>query len=148
MHENLEKTHRALRRNVQTCNNNIFVAGDSVYYKQASDRWWRPATVLGKDGQQVLGKHGGMSTSSMSTSLRTKYFSKKLTTFYTETDHFESNTGRESNLPVAKTNHVASQDIPTEPSSDSKTDQPEQDLTESLPEDEIYMNLKQIWMHN
>lgn len=85
-----------------------------------------------------------MSTSSMSTSLRTKYFSKKLTTFYTETDHFESNTGRESNLPVAKTNHVASQDIPTEPSSDSKTDQPEQDLTESLPEDEIYMNLKQI----
>lgn len=38
MHENSEKTHRALRRNVQTRNNNIFVTGDSVYYKQASDR--------------------------------------------------------------------------------------------------------------
>ena len=61
MNENSEKIHGALRRKIQTINNNVFVAGDSVYYKRACDRLWRrPAKVLAKDGQQVLVKHGGM----------------------------------------------------------------------------------------
>ena len=73
---------------------------------------------------------------SMSTSLRTtKSLSKKKK---------KKETGSESNLPVPTTNKVASQDIPTELSSDSKTDQPEQDPTEFLPEKKIYKNHKQI----
>ena len=60
MNENSEKIRRALRHNVRTSNDNIYVTGDSVYYKRACDRRWRgPAVVLGKDGQQVLVKHGG-----------------------------------------------------------------------------------------
>ena len=44
---------------MRTSNDNIFVTGDSVYYKQASTRRWTgPAKVLRKDGQQVLVKHG------------------------------------------------------------------------------------------
>ena len=60
MNKNSEKIQRALRDNICTSNDNIFVTSDSVYYKEASDRRWRgPAKVLGKDGQQVLVKHGG-----------------------------------------------------------------------------------------
>ena len=45
---------------MRTSNDNIFVTGDSVYYKRASDRRWRgPAKVLTKDGQQVLVIHDG-----------------------------------------------------------------------------------------
>ena len=60
MNENSEKIRKTLRHNIRTSNDNIFVTGDSVYYKRASNRRWRgPAKVLGKDGQQVLVKHGG-----------------------------------------------------------------------------------------
>ena len=38
----------------------VFITGDYVYYKWASDlKWHGPATVLGQEGQQVLLKHGG-----------------------------------------------------------------------------------------
>ena len=56
--ENSEKIRRALRHNIRTSNDNIFVTGVSVYYKRASARRRRrPAKVLAKDGQQVLVKH-------------------------------------------------------------------------------------------
>ena len=58
--ENSKKIHGSLSHNVQT-SNNIFVTGGSVYYKQACDRRWRgSAKVLGRDGQQVLVKYGGI----------------------------------------------------------------------------------------
>ena len=57
--ENSEKIRRALRHNIRILDDNIFVTGDSVYYKRASDRRWRgQAKDLEKDGQQVLVKHG------------------------------------------------------------------------------------------
>ena len=59
--ENSEKIRRALRHNISISDDNIFVTGDSVYCKRASDRRWRgQAKDLGKDGQQVLVlvKHG------------------------------------------------------------------------------------------
>ena len=50
MNKNSEKIQRTLRQNIRTSNDNIFVTGDSVYYKQGSNRRWRgPAKVLGKD---------------------------------------------------------------------------------------------------
>ena len=61
MSENSEKLRGALKRNVQASNDNIFVTGDSVYYKSACDRRWRrPARDLGKGSQQVLVKYGGI----------------------------------------------------------------------------------------
>ena len=49
MTENSEKICKAFRHNVQTSNNNIFVTGDSVFYKQARDRRWsEKAKVLGE----------------------------------------------------------------------------------------------------
>ena len=59
MNESSEKIRRARRHNIRTSHDNIFVTGDCVYYKRASDRRWRgPPKVLGQDGQQVLVKHG------------------------------------------------------------------------------------------
>lgn len=60
---------------------------------------------------------------------------QKMTTFDTETSHCESDVS-ENNLPVPITNNLALPDIQTEKSSDSETDQPEQDITESLSENE------------
>lgn len=60
---------------------------------------------------------------------------QKMTTFDTETSHCESDVS-ENNLPVPITNNLALPDIQTEKSSDSETDQPEQDVTESLSENE------------
>ena len=60
---------------------------------------------------------------------------QKMTTFDTETSHCESDVS-ENNLPVPITNNLALPDIQTEKSSDSETDQPEQDIIESLSENE------------
>ena len=74
--------------------------------------------------------------SSMSTGLRTaKSLSKEMTSSNTETNYFESGTSCESNLPIA-TIVVVPQDIHTETSSDSETDQHEQGFIESLSENE------------
>ena len=52
MSESSERVRRALPHNVRTYNNNVFVTGDSVYYKRANDRKWRgKGKVLGQDGQ-------------------------------------------------------------------------------------------------
>ena len=41
MSESSECIRQALRHNVRTYSNNVFVTGDSVYYKRANDRKWR-----------------------------------------------------------------------------------------------------------
>ena len=55
-----DKIRRALRHNIRTSNDSIFLTGDSAYYKRAPDRRSKgSAKVLGKNGQQVLVKRGG-----------------------------------------------------------------------------------------
>ena len=50
----------ALQNNIHTYSDTPISTGDKVYYKRLYARCWRgPAIVLGKDGQQVLLKHGG-----------------------------------------------------------------------------------------
>ena len=58
MSESSERIRRALRHNVRTYSDNVFVTGDSVYDKRANDGKWKgPGKVQGQDGQQVLVKH-------------------------------------------------------------------------------------------
>jgi hypothetical protein len=57
--ERSERIRRALHSNTRTYSDVAFLNGDVVYYKRKNSRKWKgPATVLGKDGQQVLLKHG------------------------------------------------------------------------------------------
>ena len=59
MSESSECIRRALRHNVRTSSDNVFVTGNSVYYKQENDRKWRgPGKVLDQDSQQFWVKHG------------------------------------------------------------------------------------------
>ena len=59
--ESSERLRRALNKKSRTYSNHVYCQGDRVYY-------WRndqlnchgPATVIGRDGQQILLKHGGM----------------------------------------------------------------------------------------
>ena len=58
--ERSERLRRALRTNTRTYSDQVIINGDKVFYKRKeSKRWKGPAFVLGKDGQQVLLKHGG-----------------------------------------------------------------------------------------
>ena len=55
-----EKLRRALNKQTRTYSDQVFCSGDQVYFKRAGSRGWGgPATVLGKDGQTYLLKHGG-----------------------------------------------------------------------------------------
>ena len=55
-----EKLSRALNKQTRSYSDRIFCSGDRVYYKRIhSNGWSGPATVLGKDGQTYLLKHGG-----------------------------------------------------------------------------------------
>lgn len=55
-----EKLSRALNRQTRSYSDQTFCSGDKVYFKRAaSNQWSGPATVLGKDGQTYLLKHGG-----------------------------------------------------------------------------------------
>ena len=57
--ESSEKIARALRHNVSSYKDAIFVSGDNVYYKRRDSKKWKgPAKVIGVDGQQILVKHG------------------------------------------------------------------------------------------
>ena len=57
--ETSEKLQRAMRHNVSSTSDTIYVTGDSVYYKREGNSKWRgPATVIGHLGQQVLIQHG------------------------------------------------------------------------------------------
>ena len=58
--EACEKIKRALARKTRLYSDKVYCSGDRVYFKRmASDMWHGPATVLGKDGQMCLLKHGG-----------------------------------------------------------------------------------------
>ena len=58
--ESSEKIKRALRHNLRSYQNVSHCSGDRVYYKRNdSNEWKGPATVLGRDGQCVLIRHGG-----------------------------------------------------------------------------------------
>ena len=58
--ESAERLRRALNRKSRTYSNVVFCQGDQVYYwRNNSTEWHGPAVVIGRDGQQVLVKHGG-----------------------------------------------------------------------------------------
>ena len=58
--ERSERLRRALRTNTRTYSDQVVVNGDKVYYKRNDAKKWKgPAYVLGRDGQQILLKHGG-----------------------------------------------------------------------------------------
>ena len=58
--ERSQKLKRALAHNTRSYSDQVILNGDIVFYKRNGQTRWRgPATVLGKDGQQVLLKHGG-----------------------------------------------------------------------------------------
>ena len=57
--ESNEHIKRALRQNVREMLNNDIQNGDEVYFKRNDDpKWHGPGTVIGKDGKQVLVRHG------------------------------------------------------------------------------------------
>ena len=58
--ESNEKIRRALLHQVRSSNTEDLTNGDSVYYKRNDDDRWRgPGVVIGRDGKQVLVRHGG-----------------------------------------------------------------------------------------
>ena len=58
--ESSSKIRKALNSNVRSYSDAVYCHGDLVYYKRLdSPKWKGPASVLGKEGQQVLLKHGG-----------------------------------------------------------------------------------------
>ena len=59
MSESSEKILRALLHNVRANDVVNLQQDDLVYYKQNDDdRWHGPEVVIGKDGKQVIVKHG------------------------------------------------------------------------------------------
>lgn len=57
--ESNERIRRALLHQVRADDMERLCQGDSVYYKRDDDKWHGPATVIGRDGKQVLVRHGG-----------------------------------------------------------------------------------------
>ena len=58
--ESAERLRRALNRKSRTYVNSVYCQGDKVYYwRNDQNECHGPATVIGKDGKQVLLKHGG-----------------------------------------------------------------------------------------
>ena len=57
--ESSEKLIRALKHNLRTYQDAIFVTGDTVYYKRRDSKKWKgQGKVIGVDSQQTLIKHG------------------------------------------------------------------------------------------
>ena len=57
--ESSERIKRALRHNVRVTEISDLCNGDEVYFKRNGEqRWHGPGTVIGKDGKQVLVRHG------------------------------------------------------------------------------------------
>ena len=59
--ESSEKIRRALLHNIRSSEIEDIEIGDLVFYKRNQDDKWRgPGKVIGRDGKQVLVKHGGI----------------------------------------------------------------------------------------
>ena len=55
-----EKVRRALRHNIRESTTLNYKQGDKVFYKrQGCSHWKGPGEIIGKDGHQLLVKHGG-----------------------------------------------------------------------------------------
>lgn len=56
-----ERLKRALRHNIRSSEISEIENGDEVYYKRNdSHEWYGPGIVIGRDGKQVLVRHGGV----------------------------------------------------------------------------------------
>ena len=59
--ESSERLQRALRHNIRESDVQGVQQGDIVYYKRNNSNEWKgPGTVIGRDGKQVLVKHGSI----------------------------------------------------------------------------------------
>ena len=59
--ESDERIKRALRHNIRESYLDDIETGQEVFYKRAdSNKWHGPGVVIGRDGKQVLVKHGGI----------------------------------------------------------------------------------------
>ena len=59
--ESSERIRRALRHNIRTYSDEIYENREVVYYRVKNYKGWKgPATVLGRDGQCILVKHGSV----------------------------------------------------------------------------------------
>ena len=59
--ESSEKLTRALKHNLWTYQDAIFVTGDTVYYKRRESRKWKgPGKVIDVDCKQILIEHGSI----------------------------------------------------------------------------------------
>lgn len=59
--ESSERLSRALRHNIRSSDLNDVQNGDEVFYKRAGhNEWHGPGIVIGRDGKQVLVRHGGV----------------------------------------------------------------------------------------
>ena len=59
--ESSSKIKQALKHQVQTYSDVIYNTGDLVYYKRKDNLNWKgPASVIGRDGQALLVKHGSI----------------------------------------------------------------------------------------
>lgn len=59
--ESNERLRRALLHNVRSAETDILDNGSWVYYKRQGEKRWRgPGVVIGRDGKQILVKHGGI----------------------------------------------------------------------------------------
>jgi hypothetical protein len=57
--ESSERIRKALRHNIRTYANEVYENGDKVFYRRKNYKGWKgPGTVIGRDGQTVLIKHG------------------------------------------------------------------------------------------
>ena len=108
--EHSEKLRHALSSNTCTYSDIVILNGDIVYYKRnGSSKWKGPATVLGKEGQQVLLKHGG---------------------FYIRVHPCRLRKAREQSTPN-------NQGVNTEQTSSNPLDNPVSSTTTSVPESPI-----------
>ena len=107
-------------------NDNIFVTGESVHHKRVCDRYWRgPAVGLGKDGQEVLVKQGGIYVRCHSRRLAfehdTRYREKKPKNHILAETEIESITEDDNNIDKLRRTHSRLNTLSANPTKWSNT---------------------------